>query len=140
MSTTTIDAPTKIDREAWRFFLDNAGYGTPPGRVACAAALARVEARAEREEMAGRLRFVWEYDSEPVAGSFDFGDDRENERYLARFGEDGDLDSMVCALQTRRNDCGQWDTQDSLCGIHILRFENKYQRVVQAELASEHFI
>ncbi len=128
-----------LDRKAWRFFLDHAGYAIPPGRVICAAELAKAEARAEREQMESRLRFYWDYDPEPVDGSFDFGDDHENEKYLARFGESGDLDSMTCALQTRCDECKQWDTQDVLGGIHILRFENDYQRVVQAELASEYF-
>src|SRR5436190_1084633 len=44
--------------EAFHFFIENAGYSTPPGRVACAANLARAEKWARDHD----IEFQWEYD------------------------------------------------------------------------------
>jgi hypothetical protein len=39
----------KIRVFTWRFFLENAGYATPPSRAVCALELARAEQWAEQE-------------------------------------------------------------------------------------------
>lgn len=41
-------------RKAWRFFMENAGYSSPPGRAACALSLARAEAEAKRRGFVAR--------------------------------------------------------------------------------------
>jgi len=48
----------------YRFFLEHAGYCTPPGRAACALALARAEARADDEG----LVVVWNGEDIPWDG------------------------------------------------------------------------
>jgi hypothetical protein len=45
----------KIRVFTWRFFLENAGYATPPGRAVCALELARAEQWAEQEGIEFRL-------------------------------------------------------------------------------------
>jgi hypothetical protein len=47
-----------FDKESFRFFLEHAGYAIPPGRVACAANLARAEKWAKDHD----IEFQWEYD------------------------------------------------------------------------------
>ena len=48
MTTTTNTTPAR--RERFRFFLEHAGYCTPPGRAACALGSARAEELLERAE------------------------------------------------------------------------------------------
>lgn len=39
---------SKARRERWRFFMEHGGYCTPPGRAACALAMARAEEEGEK--------------------------------------------------------------------------------------------
>lgn len=43
--------PLVRNRSSWKFFFDNAGYSTPPGRVVCARDLARAEREAWERDM-----------------------------------------------------------------------------------------
>jgi hypothetical protein len=99
-----------------RFFLEHAGYCTPPGRVACALSLARAEMRADAEH----LQVTWEDDPEPWEAVHA---DTPRPAYV-----------LNACLQDATG-----RTLASLCGIGIDETNDPYQRVVEAELASEGF-
>jgi hypothetical protein len=99
---------------AWRFFLNHAGYCTPPGRAACALALARAERWAQEND----LTFTWECDIDPDLSWM-------SERERAK--------EHVCEGCVCRDAEGHVLT--SLWGI--VDADNEYRRVVEAELASE---
>jgi hypothetical protein len=52
----------KVTRAAFRFFLENAGYCTPPGRAACALSLAKAEETAEARGWA--CDWAWDDDGD----------------------------------------------------------------------------
>lgn len=103
-------------RKRWKFFHEWAGYATPPGKVACAATLAKAEQWAEDEG----ITFEWSVD--PCIDSSDFSD--EEPPY-----------ALWQCLATYENETA------SLCGIDFGRdkepWGDPYKRVVEAELASE---
>ena len=103
-----------MNRRAWRFFMEHAGYATPPGPVMCAAALARAEERAE----AAGLTFEWVSDDCPDLSWMD-------EAQAAR-----DHEVLGCIV---RDPAGQHLA--SLWGI--VDADASYRRVVEAELAAE---
>lgn len=103
-----------MNRRAWRFFLEHAGYATPPGRAACAASLARAE---EQAQGAG-LRFEWVADEYPDLSWMD-------EAEAAR-----DYEVLGCVVC---DPAGQHLA--SLWGI--VDADANYRRVVEAELAAE---
>lgn len=140
-------------RKAFRFFLEHAGYGTPPGRAACALDLAR----AERDGAARDWHVTWHYD-EADAGMCSPADER--------YGRDA---CDVCGLLPTPQWGNIYDERDSRCvssprygypscpGEHSVQWaalrdeddnilatlggivdaDEDYQRVVAAELASE---
>src|SRR5215467_768022 len=55
-------AVTKERRDAFRFFLEHAGWATPPGRAACALESARDEERLTAAIDAGRAEVLWDMD------------------------------------------------------------------------------
>jgi len=99
---------------AWRFFLKHTGYCTPPGRAACALALAHAEQWAHESH----LRFTWEPDFDP------------------------DLSWMSKVERAKEHVCEGCICRDtegnvlaSLWGI--VDADDEYRRVVEGELASE---
>jgi hypothetical protein len=114
-------------RKSWQFFLEHAGYATPPGRAACALELARAELAFLDAESDNRARIVWEHDSDADTSWMD--------EDVAR-----DCQDMTCeyvVLQVWQDDAREWDTVASLGGI--FGADDTYRRVVRAELASEVF-
>jgi hypothetical protein len=112
-----------IDRSAFKFFLERAGYATPPGRVACAAQLARAESWARAMERDGVLRVTWQADPEP----YELGDaEREYPDEV-----------LGCVVESRCPCCGAWEHVASLWSIGDP--DDDYRRVVEAELAQEAF-
>lgn len=111
-----------IDRQAWRFFLHNAGYCVPPGRAACAKALAQAERWAEE---AG---FVVEWELDHVTNR-EFTD--EGPEYF--------LWQATAYLPCET--CGQRRVVASLGGVDFGAgrdpWMDDYRRVVEAELALE---
>ncbi len=101
-------------RDAFRFFLENAGYATPPGRAACALDLARAEQDAE---LMG-FSFEWVSDDDPDLSWM-------TPEELAQ-----DHESLGCIV---RNASGT--SVGSLWGI--IDPDADYRRVIEAELASE---
>jgi hypothetical protein len=99
------------DLRRWRFFLESAGYCSPPGRAACALALAR----AERDGELHGLEFWWEDDQEAWDG------DGPAPRYLL---------NCVCVDADGK-------PLAALCGIGLNDTADDYRRVVQAELAAD---
>ncbi len=94
-------------RAAWRFFLEHAGYATPPGRAACALELARAERWAGEQG----VTFAWQHDPEPW---------------------DADApapDEVLCCTAS------YGDESVALCGIGDP--SDEYRRVIQAELSRE---
>lgn len=104
--------------KAFKFFRANCGYSVPPGRAACALALAR----AERDARAEGIEFRWEYDPD---GASDWRSDlrRDYTDYTPEYVEE-------CRAVSERG-----KTLASLCGIADA--DDNYRRVVEAELASE---
>lgn len=105
-------------KRAFEFFRENAGYCTPPGKLACALELARAEAWAREEG----IDFDWETDQEPV----DYQDAKGNWKQ-----EEGE----ICSAYRPCGECGERRVVASLGGIAGATPE--YRRVVEAELAME---
>lgn len=80
------------------------------------------------------IKIVVEEDDYPIKGSFDFGDEEENKKYLARF-ERGDLFNGLIIVKASALGVTE---QDSLGGCHIRSnnmfnstpFENDVQSIV----------
>ena len=106
-------------KERVRFFADNAGYASPPGRMRCAKALA------EAEVMAWELgwKYEWEWDEAGCSGC-----DCGSKRCACSTGEEHE--TLCCIL---RGDGGEvLASLGGICGA-----TRSYQRVVEAELAQE---
>lgn len=119
---------TRDRQERFRFFLEHAGYATPPGRAACALELARAE-----EGLACALS----YDEASVEWVDDF------ETY-----DPGDV--VTTEQATARFDTGEWTGPfgcivkigDAAASLWSIVLDSRvtgdpYARVVVAELASE---
>ena len=118
-----------IDRNAWRFFLNNAGYATPPGRVACAASLARAEAEARER---GWYVF-WEGESdipyEDALGDHAYWCDREAK---------GERHQHTVEMATLVGPDSMSSLSNVLASLGaIIDADAAYRRVVAAELAAE---
>jgi hypothetical protein len=114
----------------WRFFLENAGYASPPGRSVCALELARAEQWAEQEGIEFRL------EDEPDP------DDSFVETWPLRYRQAWDKEnhscySVICyrPCPEHGRDCKHKEVLASLG--EIFDPTDDYLRVVRAELASE---
>lgn len=123
---------SSVDRKTFRFFLENAGYASPPGRAACALDLARAEVLLQRAVDLGLARVDW---TEEEGWSWgDLGDVFNEDAMRAKF-DSNEWTGPYCAaihLGAERYAAslgmivlGQWGTGDP------------YARVVAAELACE---
>ena len=103
-----------MNARAWRFFMEHAGYATPPGRAVCAASLARAEEHAE----AAGLTFEWLWDADADLSWMDEAEAAREHEVLGCIvrGPDGE---HLASL---------WGIVDADAG---------YRRVVEAELAAE---
>lgn len=107
-------------RQAFKFFLEHAGYATPPGRAACALELAKAE--------------IWANDN---GYTFNVVDDPEvdtswmSEAELQKLRA-GDLEAVGVILLDTLNE----RPLTSLWGIVVA--ESSYLRVVKAELVCEY--
>ena len=108
-----------MDRKAFRFFFDHAGYVVGE-RALCAAILARAESEVANSP---DYRFRWEADQD---ADMSFMTDREREQ---------DHFAEGCILERRCGECGEWEHMESLWGI--IDADPAYRRVVQAELAAQ---
>jgi hypothetical protein len=117
-------------RQRWRFFLENAGYATPPGRAACALELARAEELLEAAEELELARVRWTEDLEP----YDPGDANTPEQ-AARYFESGEWSGPYGAILELEG-----EELTSLWGIAVgpAGTRDPYCRTIAAELASEH--
>ena len=122
--------PSTSMRRAFRFFLDNAGYATPPGKAVCALSLVKAEQWADSEG----LEFVTEPDFDADLSFADTWPERDREAFHKQEHE------VICARLVRPcpdhgTDCKHAVTLASLCGI--VDADSSYLRVIRAELASE---
>ena len=108
----------KFSRKAFKFFLENGAYCEPPGRVVCAANLARAEKWAQDHE----IQFGWMHESWSDAQDI-LGD-------LHKCTKDCDHEVLWCAI-----DSGGLPTFYNTGGI--VDPDRNYRRVVEAELAAE---
>jgi hypothetical protein len=111
-------------RKAFRFFLEHAGYATPPGRAACALGLSRAEERAK----AVGITFEWEWDED---ADLSWMDDRDR-YYHHDGGKRHPREHEVLGCIARGPD---GEHLASLWGI--VDADASYRRVVEAELAAE---
>jgi len=116
MATISIPDQTipSVTPEAYQFFLEHAGYATPPGREACAFELAYAEQYAKQCGWA----YQWEDDPEPDLSW--------------AIAEENGYEIETVEMVTLYDQGGKW--LDSLCGITDATRE--YRRVVEAELAA----
>lgn len=105
--------------EAFRFFLENAGYATPPGRAACALNLMR----AEREAHERGWVVLWQAESEDCGC-----EDGPHESEFAALYHPSQLDSI--GEPKRRQ--APLASVGAVCGA-----DRNYRRVIEAELAAE---
>jgi hypothetical protein len=103
-----------VNRRAWQFFMEYAGYATPPGRAVCAASLARSEEQAKAVELA----FEWVTDECPDLS------------WMDEAGAAKEHDVLGCVA---RGPGGEHLA--SLWGI--VDAGAIYRRVIEAELAAE---
>jgi hypothetical protein len=113
--------------ERFRFFLQHAGYSVPPGRAACALALARAEHVAR--DIADAT-FEWEDDfDQPIEDLLDpsiFRSEEEFKAYCDRYRDD----VTGCVLRDANG-----NVRASLWAI--IGADSSYRRVVEAELSLE---
>lgn len=113
-------------RRRFQFFLDSAGYSTPPGRAACALHLARAEMRAEAEGLTVETEPDWDVD-------LSWDEDPPWNGYTRRRLESGEFIACVVTLKSPDG-----ETLGALGGV-IASEQDSYWRVVAAELAAEHY-
>lgn len=101
--------------ERYRFFHEHAGWSEPPGKVACALALAKAEERAEKEGLA----VVLEDDDLPWDGEY------KAPKYV------------LYAECRRIDENGRREVLGGLGGIGVNKLSDPYLRVVAAELYAE---
>lgn len=122
---------TPAIRSAFRFFLHHAGYATPPGRVACALALAKAEAKL----LASDLEFITRDDDERAYCYCD------NPTCKYHEGSKHDWPTIAAAIvrpcTEHGLDCKHAEYLASLGGI--MEPDANYLRVIRAELACEVF-
>ncbi len=113
-------------REAFRFFVEQAGYATPPGRAVCALELARAEALLREAVELGAASVEWVEDLEPL--------DSDDTVTIAMLDDGSLVGPAGCIVQVG-------DAERSLWGIVLIApsasGDDPYMRVVEAELASE---
>lgn len=126
-------AVSKDLRSRWKFFMEWAGYATPPGRAACALSLARAECWAEEEG----VRAEWEQDECPdlswcedcaAAVQLRRSDYSERACWLRSHTEEHFAEQYGCTLTLGGETVSLWGI-DRPCP--------EYRRVVEAELAQE---
>lgn len=113
--------------ERFRFFFEHAGYSTPPGKAACALALARAEHVAKDIADAG---FEWLDDfDQPIEDLLDpsiFRSEEEFKVYCDRYRDHVE----GCVLRDAKG-----EVRASLWAI--IGADSNYRRVIEAELAHE---
>jgi hypothetical protein len=120
-------------RERFRFFLEHAGYATPPGRAACALELARAEQGLECALAYGEASVQWLDDDVPYDPGDAFTEDEARER-----SESGAWTGPVGSI-VAIGDEQHPRAVASLWGVVLDSRElgDPYARVVVAELAFE---
>jgi hypothetical protein len=115
--------------ERFRFFFAHAGYATPPGRAACALALARAEHVAK--DIADAT-FEWQDDfDQPIEDLLDPSIFRSEEEFKA-YCDQYRNDVTGCVLRDATG-----EVRASLWAI--IGADNAYRRVIEAELSYEAF-
>ena len=106
---------------ATQFFFEHAGYSTPPGREECARQMAEAEAKAREAS----ITFEWVTDAEGCTGC-------ECGQSDCDCASGADHETLGCIARSEKGDvlASLW----GICGA-----THEYQRVVEAELASEAF-
>ncbi len=119
-----------IRLSAFRFFIENAGYSTPPGAAVCALALAKAEQWANDNG----VEFRTEGDPDADASFVETWTLKEQEEWNSI---DHDCYSVVCYRPCLDHgwDCKHREVLASLSGIFDPT--DAYLRVVRAELALE---
>ena len=123
-------------QQRFRFFLEHAGYCTPPGRAACALALARAEQWADEMEDSDQLYIHWEWDDEP----YDPGDCCTTEEAQANFDSGQWTGPFGCIVETAAEaDSDYANIYEAVWGIVVgpRGTNDPYCRVVRAELADQ---
>jgi hypothetical protein len=111
--------------KAEQFFLEHAGWATPPGREDCAILLAAAEARAS----AGGVSFHWEIDEDSSSADWKSAEElREDGGPYAVWG---------CVARDASGGCfaSLWSIDFGPGGDP---WGDPYRRVVEAELATEY--
>jgi hypothetical protein len=106
---------------SYRFMFENAGYVVGE-RAKCALALARAEQwMSERDDDEYRIRWDWDDDVD-----LSWMDEKERAK---------PHECTYCVIEQRCECCGRWRCIVALNGI--VDADDKYKRVVEAELATE---
>lgn len=119
-----------ISLRAWKFFLENAGYATPPGRAVCALEFAKAEQWANDNG----IEFWLEDDPDADASFVETWCAADRTRWNAA---EHHAYTMSCYRPCPDHgwDCKHREVLASLCGIFDPT--DDYLRVVRAELALE---
>lgn len=119
-----------ISLRTWRFFIENAGYATPPGRTVCALDLAKAEQWASDNGIEFRLEDDLDADASFVETWSEADRKRWNATHHCAY-------TMFCYRPCPDHDwnCKHREVLASLSGIFDPT--DDYLRVVRAELANE---
>jgi hypothetical protein len=117
-------------RAPFKFFLEHAGFATPPGKAACALSLAK----AERDADKAGIEFVTMPDDSPDASFVEMWSEQEQEDWNKCDHECVGVVAML-PCPDHGTDCKHAKHLASLWGIWDA--DSAYLRVVRAELASE---
>ena len=132
-------------RDRFRFFLAHAGYSSPPGRVPCAAALARAEHWAEYTD---GIDYLIEDDTDTDLGDHEYwchnarSVDRLSRTEMRRYGVESCAHRGVLVALIRHVECEtcghrrEYEILETLGSI--IDPSPEYLRVVKAELASQY--
>jgi len=115
-----------VDRQAFKFFLEHAGYCTPPGRAACAAMLARAEEKLHAAVEDERVYVLWEWEDD-IDDSWMSERERKQPHEWTRCAIVRDI---VC-------DRGHKHVEYLASLGSIVDVDASYRRVIEAELAAE---
>lgn len=116
----TSGTKTMTSREAFKFFLENAGWCTPPGRAVCAIERARDEEKIREKVDTGQWRFRWVHD--------DTAWDADESIPVPE-------EVLGCILEEKCEGCGSWVPRESLWGIGDP--DDAFRRVIETDLGSE---
>lgn len=117
---------TKSLQHAYRFFFENDGYATPPGRALCAIKSARVDLLRDKLESQGRISYAWEPDDLADRGPADWGWPDKDVKHFWQTEHYVETCTLYVDSEPSESLCGIWDA------------DNNYRRIIEKDLLAQY--